>query len=109
MLLILLLFVPGLMAAMYHLKLDKKAFKSLDLILWFFIYSFLINGMIICLAYLRGNGFNELPNLYNTINTAAKYFLSALLGAILLPNIMFLFTTAGAWLDRLLKRSKTDE
>ena len=109
MLSVLLLFVPGLIAAMYHLKLNKTALKSLDLVVWFFIYSFLINSMIICLAYIRGHGLNALPSLYDTINTAAKYVLSSLLGAILLPNIMFLFTAAGTWLARRLKRGETDE
>jgi hypothetical protein len=106
---IFLFFVPALVATLYHLKINKIPLKSLDSILWLVIYSFLINGMVIILAYVRGHGVNPVESLYHNINTTTKYIVIAVTASVIFPNIMALLPMITSYLDKLLKRGERDE
>lgn len=105
----LLLLVPGLIASMIHLKNHGIPFKSIDLILWFFVYAFLINMMVVAFSYLRGHGENTIISLYSSIKTGTKYAALALVGATVLPYAMPIAFAVVAWFSKITNGGKANE
>ena len=90
MLIFLWLFVPGVIASVYHCGLRKQPLLSVDFVVYLLIYAFLINLFVVGVAYLRGHGIVPWNTLYVSIGNMAKYGGLAMIAAIAFPNILLL-------------------
>jgi hypothetical protein len=95
MLVFILLFAPGIIASAYYCALKKIPYRSVDFIVYAFVFIFLINLFVVGIVYLRGHGAALAETLFLSIGNILKYGAFALAAALAFPNILYVITRFG--------------
>lgn len=85
MLLVLLVLVPGLLAAVVFRALLRKAMPTVDFFVYGAIFAFLITSFCLGIVYLRGFGDIQVQMVFGNLRSVVKYCVIATVAAIALP------------------------
>ena len=89
MIMLLLLFVPGIISYVYFFSLQKISLKMVDFIAYSAIFAFLINMFVMGISYLSGHKIALTQAQFSSIGTVLKYGILAFVTSVALPNILF--------------------
>lgn len=90
MFIVLWLFGPGVLAALYFFRIAKKRLSPVSFAGASIAFSFLIALFITGISFLRGNGSHDWLSMFSSISNLVKYGALSLLAAVAFPNIALL-------------------
>ena len=90
MLIALWLLAPGILAALYFCRLQKRMLSPIVFLSVSVAFSFLIALFVVGIFYLRGSGAKEWMVMFSSIGRLLKYGALALVAAAALPNMAHL-------------------
>ncbi len=89
----LLVFVPGMLAAILYGREKGTPLVSVAFLVRTLGFAFAIDAFVVLVSFLRGHGAAAIPELFATVNAVAKFAALASLCALAFPYVLILAET----------------